>query len=83
MIMSTLITAAEARDRIIKADTASATAQMKKIIDAIQGAIDKNEFSVTLYETYIVEANGEKLAKLGYNVNSGSARNESWTTISW
>lgn len=83
MIMSTLISAAEARDRIIKANTASATAQMKQIADAIQGAIDKNEFNVTLYETYIIAANGEKLAKQGYKINSGSERNENWTTISW
>ena len=77
-----MLSASEARERSKFSITIETTRQLKKCEISIDNAISCGKTEVYL-DFWVNEQTKNQLMKLGYVVNKGSERNESYTKISW
>lgn len=77
-----LITAEEARKKVQSGESEKAKSSFEKVVKLINQAIEDEKYGICL-DGDLPSSVVKKLKDLGYTVQCGSQRNESYTSISW
>lgn len=77
-----MITAKEARERVIYKANQLATIEMKHIEEMIENAIENCEYSISQNGT-LSQFCRNQLESMGYKVETGTQYNEPWYCIRW